>query len=155
MGPRVQISIGGTPGYASDDAGVFRRKAAESKHRSATFYWRLEVTIRADSFKEFVLDQLCSLGGMRCRAMFGGYGLYRKDDFFGIIFKSRLYLKTDSRTRSVYLERGMKAFRPNPKQELQTYYEVPIEVIEDCDELARWASEALRCPSRRGLKVKR
>ena len=35
-----------------------------------------------DGFKEFVLDQLTDLRGMTCRAMFGGYGLYREGVFF-------------------------------------------------------------------------
>jgi DNA transformation protein len=110
---------------------------------------------QADSFKEFVLDQLDAQGGVRCRAMFGGYGLYQEDVFFGIISKSRLYFKTDARSRSAFLGRGMKPFRPNPKQELQTYYEVPVEVLEDRDELARWASEAIRSTPRKHPKKKR
>lgn len=40
-----------------------------------------------DGFKDFVLDQLADLRGLRCRAMFGGYGLYRGNTFFGIIHK--------------------------------------------------------------------
>ncbi len=45
---------------------------------------------KADSFKEFVMDQLQSFRGLRCRGMFGGHGLYCGDVFFGIISKSRL-----------------------------------------------------------------
>ena len=40
---------------------------------------------RDDGFKDFVLDQLTELRGLRCRAMFGGYGLYCTGFFFGII----------------------------------------------------------------------
>lgn len=110
---------------------------------------------QADSYKEFILDQLDSLGGLRCGGMFGGYGLYQGDVFFGIISKSRLYFKTDATSRQAYLDRGMRAFRPNPRQELQTYYEVPVEVLEDRDELARWASEAIRNAPRKHSKRKR
>ncbi len=92
-----------------------------------------------DSFKEFVLDQLAGLPGVTCRAMFGGYGLYRGAVFFGIIHKGRLYFKTDDRTRAAYLDQGMKPFRPNKKQTLKTYYEVPVDIIEDAEELAAWA----------------
>jgi len=83
------------------------------------------VAAKSDGFKDFVLDQLSGLRGVTCRAMFGGYGLYQGETFFGIIHKSRLYLKTDERTRSAYLKQGMKPFRPNRKQTLKTYYEVP------------------------------
>jgi len=109
----------------------------------------------ADSFKDFIVDQLRDVKGLRVRRMFSGYGFYSDEVFFGIISKARLYFKTDARTRQAYLDRGMRAFRPNPKQELQTYYEVPVEVLEDRDELARWASEAIRSATRKQLKKKR
>ena len=44
-----------------------------------------------DGFKDYVLDQLVDLRSVTYRAMFGGYGLYRHDIFFGIIHKSRFY----------------------------------------------------------------
>jgi len=97
-----------------------------------------------DSFKDFVLDQLGGLPGVACRAMFGGYGLYRDEVFFGIVHKGRLYFKTDDRTRAAYLTHGMKPFRPNRKQTLKTYYEVPVDVMEDAGELIAWAARAAR-----------
>ncbi len=100
--------------------------------------------VKDDSFKEFVLDQLRHLHGVSCRAMFGGYGLYRDEVFFGIVHDSRLYFKTDAETRPAYLEAGTRPFRPNAKQTLKTYYEVPVEVIEDAEKLTAWAQQALR-----------
>ncbi len=47
-----------------------------------------------------------------------------------------------------YVELGMRPFRPNPEQTLQTYYEVPLDVLEDAPELCRWAVEAAACRSR-------
>ena len=100
------------------------------------------------SFKDFVSDQLRGLGSVDCRAMFGGYGLYYEKTanalFFGIIFKGRLYFKTDSRTTPGYIQRGMKPFTPGPRQTLKSFYEVPVEILEDSDELAAWAKEAIR-----------
>ena len=100
--------------------------------------------MKDESFKEFVLDQLHGLVGIDCRAMFGGYGLYRNDVFFGIIHKGRLYFKTDQKSVPIYLEVGMKPFRPNAKQTLKSYYEVPVDVIEDSDQLVDWAKNAFR-----------
>ncbi|MEO6666214.1 MAG: TfoX/Sxy family protein [Nitrospiria bacterium] len=102
----------------------------------------------ADSFKEFVLDQLGESGEVDCRAMFGGYGLYRRKRFFGIIHQGRLYFKTDATTEPAYRERGMPAFRPNAKQTLKTYYEVPPEVLDDPDQLAEWAERAVNAARR-------
>ena len=101
--------------------------------------------MKPDSFKEFVLDQLGDLGRVTCRAMFGGYGLYRGEVFFGIIDKGRLYFKTDSMSLSAYLKKGMKPFRPNAKMTLKTYYEVPVDIIEDPDQLTAWAQKAIQC----------
>jgi DNA transformation protein len=95
-----------------------------------------------DSFKDFVLDQLGGLRGVTCRAMFGGFGLYRGDHFFGIVHKGRLYFKTDEASRAAYRDRGMKPFRPNARQTLKTYYEVPVEVMEDAEQLVAWAAQA-------------
>lgn len=96
-----------------------------------------------DSFKEFILDQLQDLGEIECRAMFGGYGLYHRGAFFAIIFKDQLYFKTGPESRKSYIEKGMQTFQPNSKQTLRTYYEVPIDVIEDREKLAAWAHQAL------------
>src|SRR5512134_3894014 len=98
--------------------------------------------MKEDSFRDFVLDQLRSLEGLRCRPMFGGYGLYLGADFFGILHEGRLYFKTDESTRATYRKRGMNPFAPNRKQVLTSYYEVPEEIVEDQEELAAWAREA-------------
>jgi DNA transformation protein len=101
--------------------------------------------MKDDSFKDFVLDQLRELDDVEARRMFGGYGLYQDETFFGIIFKGRLYFKTDETTVAAYRKKKMKSFRPNPRQTLKSYYEVPVEIIEDDDRLGAWAEAAIRC----------
>lgn len=96
------------------------------------------------SFRDFVLDQLAGAGDVECQAMFGGHGLYRGGRFFGILLRGRLYFRTDAATRASYVERGMKPFRPNAKQTLASYYEVPPDVLEDPRVLERWAEVAVR-----------
>jgi len=102
------------------------------------------MAVKTDSFKDFVLDQLGGLRGVSCRAMFGGYGLYQGEMFFGIVHKGRLYFKTNETSRAAYRERGMKPFRPSAKQTLKTYYEVPVDVMEDAEQLVAWARQAAR-----------
>ncbi len=97
-----------------------------------------------DGFKDFILDQLTELNGVATRAMFGGYGLYQRTKFFGIIHKDRLYFKVNATTAPNYKEHGMKPFRPNAKQTLNSFYEVPIDVIEDAEALTQWATEAVK-----------
>jgi DNA transformation protein and related proteins len=98
-----------------------------------------------ESFKDFVLDQLRGLDDVEARRMFGGYGLYQDETFFGIVHKGRLYFKTDDSTVSEYRKRKMKPFRPNAKQTLKSYYQVPLEILEDAGQLCQWAVQAVRC----------
>lgn len=98
-----------------------------------------------DGFREFVEDQLRPLGELTCRPIFGGFGLYHGGVFFGILFRGRLYFKTDAATRQAYLARGMEPFRPSATQTLKSYYEVPADVLERSEELVAWAEQAVRC----------
>ena len=96
-----------------------------------------------DGFKDFVLDQLADLPHVTARAMFGGHGLYSRSTFFGIIYKGRLYFKVTTSTLSRYTDHGMKPFRPNAKQTLKSFYEVPIDILEDTEALTQWATAAV------------
>lgn len=100
--------------------------------------------MKPDGFKDFILDQLNELDGLSCRSMFGGYGLYAGDVFFGIVHKGRLYFRTDDGSREAYLKMGMAPFRPNRKMTLKNYYEVPADVIEEAPVLLEWAGRAAR-----------
>jgi DNA transformation protein len=98
-----------------------------------------------ESFKDFILDQLQELNDVEARRMFGGYGLYQDETFFGIIHKERLYFKVAETTVGEYRKRRMKPFRPNAKQTLKSYYQVPVEIVENADQLAEWAQRTIRC----------
>ena len=96
----------------------------------------------SDSFVAFVLEQLSDLDALGCRAMFGGHGLYCGRTFFGILHGGRVYFRTDDTTVGDYTRHGMRPFRPNDRQLLKTYYEVPADVLEDRAEVLRWAEAA-------------
>jgi DNA transformation protein len=98
-----------------------------------------------ESFKDYVVDQLHQLDDVEARRMFGGFGLYRDETFFGIVHKGKLFFKIDESTIGEYRKRKMKPFRPNAKQTLKSYYQVPAEIIEDGDELREWAVKAVQC----------
>jgi DNA transformation protein len=96
-------------------------------------------------YLDYLLGQLHGLGGVEARRMFGGLGLYSRGTFFGLLYKERLYFKTDDSTRPEYEARGSEGFRPraNLKNMKMTYYTVPAEVLEDEDELVAWAKKAV------------
>jgi DNA transformation protein len=86
--------------------------------------------------------------------MFGGYGLYQDETFFGIVHNGRLYFKVNESTVAAYCKHKMKPFRPNAKQTLKSYYQVPLEVLENADELREWAKTASVCQSNKRSGVK-
>jgi DNA transformation protein and related proteins len=95
-------------------------------------------------YLDYLLGQLKGLGGVEARRMFGGLGLYSRGTFFGLLYKERLYFKTDDSTRPEYEARGSEGFQPRPGVKVQmTYYTVPAEILEDDDELVRWAQKAV------------
>jgi len=98
-----------------------------------------------DSFRDFVLDQLSGLEDVEARRMFGGFGLYQDETFFGIVHRGRLYFKVDESTVGEYRKRKMKPFRPNARQSLKSYFQVPVDIMEDAGQLCEWAMKAVRC----------
>ena len=105
-----------------------------------------------ESFKDFIVDQLSEMDGVEARRMFGGHGLYQDETFFGIVHKGKLFFKIDESTVGEYRKRKMKSFRPNGKQTLKSYYQVPVEIIEDADGLRQWAVKAVRCQEKKVKK---
>jgi DNA transformation protein len=91
-----------------------------------------------------IIGRLSGLGEITARPMFGGHGIYWRETIFGIVFEDRLYLKVDDRSKADYLSRGMGPFRPNERQTLKSYYEVPTDVVADQEALLSWAGEAIR-----------
>ena len=97
---------------------------------------------KQDEFIQYIEDQVSDLG-IRAQRMFGGYGLYFEDTFFGIVHKGCLYLKTDASSREKYIAYGMQAFKPSQKQVLKNYYQVPADILESKHELKEWILESL------------
>lgn len=100
------------------------------------------VDSKKHEFREYVLDQLRLLSGVECKPMFGGFGLYCNSIFFGIIADGSVYFKTNPSTVKNYKDRGMEPFKPSARQTLKNYYEVPSEILEDEEQIAKWARNA-------------
>lgn len=95
-------------------------------------------------FRDFVLDQLAELPGLRARAMFGGVGLYSGEHFFGILAGDSLYLRADDTTRAGFVKEGGQAFAPYPgRPASMSYYSVPIGILESAPEVTQWATRAI------------
>lgn len=89
------------------------------------------------TYLDFVLEQLRSvLPAVTAKSMFGGTGIYHHDLFFALIAGDTLYFRTDESSRAAYEALDMPTFH-------RGYYEVPIGVLEDSDELRAWAEKAV------------
>src|SRR5690348_4853680 len=100
----------------------------------------------SNQFLDYVTEQLQGLERLISRRMFGGAGLYKDEIFFGLIYKDRLYFRTDDTTRAEYEARGGEAFRPRPQfasLKAAAYYTVPADVLEDSEELTLWARRSV------------
>lgn len=98
----------------------------------------------SQEFQDYVSEQLSGLGYITAKRMFGGVGLYADGIFFALIAKDMLYHKVDDKNRLDYVSAGMDAFRPDAdKSRAIQYYEVPVEVLEDQQELEKWARKSI------------
>jgi len=95
-------------------------------------------------FTDFVVEQLDGCGPITTKRMFGGVGIYSGDVFFAIIADDVLYLKVDDSNRKDFVRAGSGPFRPyGDERETMGYYNVPVSVFEDADELARWGRKSI------------
>jgi DNA transformation protein len=98
----------------------------------------------SESYRDFVLDQLAGVPGVRPRAMFGGVGLYAGDLFFGLVAADTVYLKVDDTNRGEYEALGSSAFKPYADRPMtMPYYNVPSRILEDADTLQTWARRSI------------
>ena len=97
----------------------------------------------SEEYLTYVVDQLAGLGAVETRRMFGGVGIYFAGLFFALIADDVLYFKVGDCNRADYEAAGTEPFRPFPDKPIEMgYYEVPIEVLEDRDQLRQWAQKA-------------
>lgn len=108
------------------------------------------------SFLEFVLEQLsASPREITQKKMFGGVGIYADEMFVALLDNDRFYMKADDSNRADFEKEGMPPFQPYPGSYSMSYYEVPIRVLEDRDELELWLEKAYVAASSKKKKSKK
>ena len=98
-----------------------------------------------NDFVEYLVESLSSLGPVRAKKMFGGYGVFWGELMFGLVSKNVFYLKVDQENRPDFVSRSLGPFRykRKGKEYVMSYYQVPDEVMDDGAELCKWAKGAL------------
>ncbi|EOI5728695.1 TfoX/Sxy family protein [Cronobacter malonaticus] len=115
----------------------------------------------------FVLDQLAPLGAVETRRMFGCVALFQAGRMFALVDgDAQLYIKADDQNRERFIAEGFPPFtyvttrRSGGQQEVALgYYRIAEELVEDNQELLRWAREgvaaAMRAPEPKPRKTSR
>ena len=100
----------------------------------------------SNDYLQYLIEQLDRLPQVTSRRMFGAVGLYSSGVFFGIVDNDTLFFKVDDSTRESYTSHGSVAFRPykNRPEVSMSYFQVPVDILEDADELVAWARAAVR-----------
>lgn len=102
------------------------------------------MTVSAE-FRDYVTDLFAPFGEIKIKLMFGGAGVYYKDQMFALIADERIYLKANDDTRTAFEAEGSGPFKfENKSGEIlaMRYWEVPPRLLDDTDELAKWARRA-------------
>ena len=109
-----------------------------------------------------IADQLSALGPIGVARFFGGAGLKADGVQFAFVINGTLYFRTDEGGRATYEALGSRPFRYDGRSGevvVTSYWEVPSEILEDEEELGRWAGraiEAARAPRpARGRRARR
>lgn len=96
-------------------------------------------------FRDYVADLFAEFGEVKIKLMFGGAGIYHKDQMFGLIADERIYLKANDATRPAFEAEGSKPFvfeTKNGETVAMSYVELPPRLLDNTAELARWARRA-------------
>lgn len=108
-----------------------------------------------------IVDLLQLLGPVESKSMFGGFGVFLEGLMFGLVANNELYLKVDEENRQDYDDLGLQAFSyaKKGKEFKMSYYQAPVEAMEDAELLSTWASKAygaaMRAAAKKGSKRKK
>lgn len=96
-------------------------------------------------FVAHVVDLLSTLGPVRTRRMFGGFGVYADDVFIAILLDDTLFLKVDDVSRSKFEEAGCRPFvyEAKGKQVSVNYMTCPDDAMESPPLMRPWARLAM------------
>ncbi len=108
-----------------------------------------------DAFAEFLREQLAPLGYITMRRMFGKTGVFRDGLMFGMVTDNMLYFRIDDHNRAEFKE--AEAYPPlNYTKKDRTidlaFWRVPERLLDEPEELIRWARIALGAAHRVAAK---
>jgi DNA transformation protein len=112
---------------------------------------------RDRDFAASVADRLVALGPVRARGMFGGHGIMLDNVMFGLVWRGRLFFKTDETNRADYVRARSEpfAYMRGCKRVETSHMEVPKKVQADPARLAAWGERALAVAREKKKKARK
>ncbi len=99
-------------------------------------------------FHDFIMsDVLGQIPGVKSRAMFGGWGVYKDGIIFALIDDGKLYFKVGDENKEDFEKFGSGPFKytmPNGKVTSMSYYELPEQIMEDKEEILNWTNKSVQ-----------
>ena len=106
---------------------------------------------KPDGFVNHLLDLLRPLGGIRARAMFGGWGFYHAEKMFALVAFETFFVKADDATRAEFESLGLRPFTyeaAGGKRTVMSYFTVPADALESSPLLCEWAEKGIAAAAR-------
>jgi DNA transformation protein and related proteins len=100
---------------------------------------------------EAIQDLFEELGPVRCRRMFGGFGIYSGERIFGLATGGEIFLKSDAVNRPAFEKAGSRPFTFEKDGRLisTSYWLLPGAALDDPSEAARWGRSAIEASARK------
>ncbi len=114
--------------------------------------------VASEGFAEFLREELAPLGRVTMRRMFGKTGVFCDGLMFGMVTNDTLYFRVDDDNRAIFKE--AESVPPlNYEKQGRTidlsFWRAPERLLDEPDELVRWAQVALAAAGRVAAKRER
>ena len=105
--------------------------------------------------RDFLIDLFADFGPVTIRRMFSGFGISADGTNFALALRSGLYFRADAQTIPRFEAEGSKPFQYQTRTKTVTvasYWELPVRLFDDPEELTEWARASLAAAERAALK---
>ena len=102
--------------------------------------------VASESFQGYLRDQLAPLGPLSMRRMFGKTGVFCEGVMLGMVTEDALYLRVDDGNRREFAEASVAPplnYEKGGRLIDLSFWLTPDRVLDDPEELLRWARKAL------------